>query len=50
MNREEKKLYEAIKQDGMRTQTGILDELKRRYPQYVAQPTNSNNNPKGEKK
>lgn len=37
---EEKKLNEAIKQDGIETQSGILDELKRRYPQYVEQSHN----------
>ncbi|MDE6201032.1 MAG: hypothetical protein K2M47_04045 [Clostridiales bacterium] len=35
--REEQKLNKAIKQDGIDTQSDILDELKRRYPQYVAQ-------------
>lgn len=34
MTDEEKKLNEAIKQDGIATQPEILDELKRRYPQY----------------
>lgn len=35
--REEHKLNKAIKQDGVDTQSEILDELKRRYPQYVEQ-------------
>lgn len=35
--REERKLNKAIQKDGVDTQSGILDELKRRYPQYVAQ-------------
>ena len=35
--REENKLNKAIKQDGIDTQSEILDELKRRYPQYVEQ-------------
>lgn len=35
--REEKKLNKAIRQDGIDTQSEILDELKRRYPQYVEQ-------------
>lgn len=35
--REENKLNKAIKQDGIETQKDILDELKRRYPQYVGQ-------------
>lgn len=35
--REEKKLNKAIKQDGINTQSEILEELKRRYPQYVEQ-------------
>lgn len=34
---EERKLNKLIKQDGIDTQSEILDELKRRYPQYVAQ-------------
>lgn len=33
--REEHKLNKAIKQNGVDTQSDILDELKRRYPQYV---------------
>ena len=37
MTDEEKKLNDAIKQDGIDTQSGILNELKRRYPQYVEQ-------------
>lgn len=37
MTNEEKKLNEAIKQDGIDTQSEILEELKRRYPQYVEQ-------------
>lgn len=37
MTNEEKKLNEAIKQDGINTQSEILDKLKRRYPQYVEQ-------------
>ena len=40
MTDEEKKLNEAIKQDGIETQSEILDELKRRYPQYVEPPHN----------
>lgn len=35
MTDEEKKLNEAIKQDGIEKQSEILEELKRRYPQYV---------------
>ncbi len=35
--RVEKKLNKAIKQDGIDTQSEILEELKRRYPQYVKQ-------------
>lgn len=35
--REERKLNKAIKQDGIDTQSEILEELKRRYPQYVEQ-------------
>lgn len=35
--REENKLNKAIKQDGIDTQSEILEELKRRYPQYVEQ-------------
>lgn len=35
--REERKLNKAIKQDGINTQSEILEELKRRYPQYVEQ-------------
>lgn len=35
--REERKLNKAIKQNGIDTQSGILEELKRRYPQYVEQ-------------
>lgn len=35
--REEDKLNKAIKQDGIDTQSEILEELKRRYPQYVEQ-------------
>lgn len=35
--REEKKLKKAIMQDGIDTQADILEELKRRYPQYVRQ-------------
>ncbi|MDE7107115.1 MAG: hypothetical protein K2O39_02210 [Clostridiales bacterium] len=35
--REEHKLNKAIKQDGIETQSEILEELKRRYPQYVEQ-------------
>ncbi|MDE7406388.1 MAG: hypothetical protein K2M89_05910 [Clostridiales bacterium] len=38
--REEHKLNKAIKQDGIDTQSEILDELKRRYPQYVEQSGN----------
>lgn len=37
MNDEENKLNEAIKQDGIDTQSDILDELKRRYPKYAEQ-------------
>lgn len=37
MTDEEKKLNEAIKQDGVNTQSEILEQLKRRYPQYVGQ-------------
>ena len=37
---EERKLNKAIKQDGIDTQSGILDELKRRYPQYAEQSVN----------
>lgn len=40
MTDEEKKLNEAIKQDGIETQSEILEELKRRYPQYVEQSGN----------
>ncbi|MDE7164708.1 MAG: hypothetical protein K2O04_04710 [Clostridiales bacterium] len=35
--REEHKLNKAIEQDGVDTQSEILEELKRRYPQYVEQ-------------
>ena len=35
--REERKLNKAIKQDGIDTQSEILENLKRRYPQYVKQ-------------
>lgn len=35
--REERKLNKAIRQDGIDDQSGILEELKRRYPQYVEQ-------------
>ncbi|MBD5131276.1 MAG: hypothetical protein HDT28_01585 [Clostridiales bacterium] len=35
--REENKLNRAIKQDGANTQADILDELRRRYPQYIDQ-------------
>lgn len=35
MTDEEKKINEAIKQDGIDTQSEILEELKRCYPQYV---------------
>lgn len=35
--REENKLNKAIKQDGIDTQSEILEDLKRRYPQYVEQ-------------
>lgn len=35
--REERKLNKAIQQDGIDTQSEILEELKRRYPQYVEQ-------------
>lgn len=35
--REEKKLNKVIMQDGIDTQSEILEELKRRYPQYVEQ-------------
>lgn len=38
----ENKLNKAIQQDGVNTQSKILDELKRRYPQYVAVSTNDN--------
>ena len=38
--REERKLNKAIKQDGIETQSEILEELKRRYPQYVKQSDN----------
>lgn len=37
---DEEKLNEAIKQDGIETQSGILEELKRRFPQYAEQATN----------
>lgn len=37
MTDEEKKLDEAIKRDGVETQSEILEELKRRYPQYAEQ-------------
>lgn len=40
--REEDKLYKAIKQDGIDTQSEILEELKRRYPQYVEQSNSQN--------
>lgn len=40
MTNEEKKLNEAIKQDGIETQSEILEELKRRFPQYVEQSHN----------
>lgn len=33
--REEKKVIEAIKQDGINTQGDILEKLKRKYPQYT---------------
>ena len=33
--REERKLEKMIQRDGERTQSDILDELKRRYPQYT---------------
>lgn len=36
--REEHKLNKAIQQNGVDTQSDILDELKRRYPQYAEQP------------
>lgn len=32
---EEEKLNEAIRQDGCRTQSEILEKLKQRYPQYA---------------
>ncbi|MDE5562500.1 MAG: hypothetical protein K2J01_03010 [Clostridiales bacterium] len=35
--REEDKLNKAIKQDGIDTPSDVLEELKRRYPQYVEQ-------------
>ena len=35
----EEKLNKAIQQDGVNTQSHILDKLKRRYPQYVEQLT-----------
>lgn len=35
--REERKLNKAMRQDGIEDQSGILEELKRRYPQYVEQ-------------
>ncbi|MDE6618669.1 MAG: hypothetical protein K2K13_06565 [Clostridiales bacterium] len=35
--REERKLNKVIKQDGIKTQSDILEDLKRRYPQYVEQ-------------
>ncbi|MDE6029788.1 MAG: hypothetical protein K2F90_05690 [Clostridiales bacterium] len=35
--REERKLNKAIKKDGIDTQSDILEELKRRYPQYDEQ-------------
>lgn len=35
--REERKLNKAIKQDGIDTQSEILENLKHRYPQYVKQ-------------
>ncbi len=38
--REENKLNKAIKQDGIDTQSDILEDLKRRYPQYVEQSGN----------
>ena len=38
--RGERKLNKAIKQDGIDTQSDILDGLKRRYPQYVEQSGN----------
>ncbi|MDE5592638.1 MAG: hypothetical protein K2I75_01755 [Clostridiales bacterium] len=38
--REENKLNKLIKQDGIDTQSDILEELKRRYPQYVEQSGN----------
>lgn len=37
--REERKLNKAIKQDGIDTQSKVLEELKRRYPQYFEQST-----------
>lgn len=40
MTNEEKRLNETIKQDGIDTQSEILNELKRRYPQYVEQSNN----------
>lgn len=39
--REEHKLNNAIKKDGVDTQSDILDELKHRYPQYVEQNDNT---------
>ena len=38
--REEYKINKAIKQDGIDTQSDLLDELKRRYPQYVEPSVN----------
>lgn len=35
--REEQKINKALERDGINTQSEILDELKRRYPQYVKQ-------------
>ena len=47
--REEHKLNKAIKQNGVKTQSEILDELKYRYPQYVEQSGKSRVNVKKRK-
>lgn len=38
--RQERKLEKAIQRDGAQTQSDILEELKRRYPQYTKQESN----------
>lgn len=45
---EEDKINKAIQQDGVNTQSHILAQLKRRYPQYVEPPANGDVSPQEE--